>query len=100
MKIDASRYTMFWQNPERYRLREIWKLAPEEPKAGTFASLLTFGRRRGTCLHELLDADYRGVSENEAVQSLKDGGFDDKAIEVAKIMASAVRDRYKDEERL
>lgn len=100
MKIDASRYTMFWSNPERYRLREIWRLAPEEPKAGTFASLLTFGRRRGTCLHELLDADYRLVPEFEAVQSLKDGGFDDKAIEVAKNMAAAVRARYSGEELL
>jgi len=100
MKIDASRYTMFWQNPERYRLRELWKLAPVEPKAGTFASLLTFGRRRGTCLHELLDADYRGVSEAEAIQSLKDGGFGDKEIQVATGMAAAVRDRYASEERL
>jgi hypothetical protein len=100
MKIDASRYTMFWANPERYRLREIWKLAPIEPAAGTFASLLTFGRRRGTCVHELLDADYRGVSEFEVVQSLKDGGFGDKEIEVAKCMAAVVRDRYAAEERL
>jgi len=100
MKIDASRYTMFWQNPEKYRLREIWKLAPEEPKAGTFASLLTFGRRRGTCLHELLDADYRKVSEFEAVQSLKDGGFGDKEISVATDMARCVLDRYASERRL
>lgn len=100
MKIDSSRYTMFWSNPERYRLREIWKLAPIEPAAGTFASLLTFGRRRGTCLHELLDAAYRGVTEFEAVQSLKDGGFGDKEIEIAKRMAAAVTERYKDEERL
>jgi PD-(D/E)XK nuclease superfamily len=100
MRIDASRYSMFWANPERYRLRELWKLAPQEPKAGTFASLLTFGRRRGTCLHELLDADYRGVSEAEAVQGLRDGGFNDAEIEVARNMAAAVRERYQDEERL
>jgi hypothetical protein len=100
MRIDASRYSRFWQNPEMYRLREIWKLSPKEPAAGTFASLLTFGRRRGTCLHELLDADYRKVSEAEAVQCLKDGGFDDKAIQVAKNMAAVVRDRYASEERL
>jgi hypothetical protein len=100
MRIDASRYNLFWSNPERYRLRELWRLAPKEPAAGTFASLLTFGRRRGTCLHELLDADYRKVSEAEAVQGLKDGGFDDKPIEVAKAMAAVVRDRYAAEERL
>lgn len=100
MKIDASRYTMFWSSPEKYRLREIWKLAPVEPAAGTFASLLTFGRRRGTCMHELMDAAYRGVSEFEAIQSLKDGGFGDKEIEVAKCMAAVVRDRYASEERL
>src|SRR5579859_6048874 len=58
MKIDATRYTMFWQNPEKYRLREVWKLAPKEPKPGTFASLLTYGRRRGTCFHELMDGAY------------------------------------------
>ena len=100
MKIDASRYTMFWSNPERYRLRECWKLAPEEPKAGTFAALPTFGRRRGTCFHELLDAAYRGVSEAEAVQSLKDGGFGEKEIEVAQRMAARVRQLYPDEKYL
>jgi hypothetical protein len=91
---------MFWSNPERYRLREIWKLAPTEPKAGTFASLLTFGRRRGTCTHELLDAAYRGVAENEAIQSLRDGGFGEKEISIAREMAAAITERYKDEERL
>ena len=100
MKIDASRYVMFWANPERYRLRELWKLVPVKPKAGTFASLLTFGRRRGTCVHELLDANYRGVGEFEAVQSLKGGGFGDKEISVALDMARSVLDRYAAERRL
>jgi len=100
VKIDASRYTMFWQNPERYRLRELWKLAPEEPKAGTFASLLTFSRRRGTCFHELRDAEYKGISEFQAIQELKDGGFGNKEIDAAKRMVAAVRDRYPDEKYL
>lgn len=97
MKIDASRFTQFWANPDRYRLREVWKLAPEEAKVGTFASLLTYGRRRGTAFHEILDAAHRGVSEAEAVQSLKDGGFDEKPIEAAKRMAARVRELYPNE---
>lgn len=98
MRIDSSRYTMFWQNPERYRLREIWKLAPIEPAAGTFASILTYGRRRGTCLHELLDADYRQVKAAQAVQDLRAAGFENKEICAATLMYGAVKDRYKDEE--
>lgn len=100
MKIDASRYSLFWSNPERYRLREIWKLAPIEPKAGTFASLLAYGRRRGTCFHELLDARYRQVDPLIAIQELKDGGFGNKEIDAACRMAKAVGDRYPDEEYL
>lgn len=91
---------MFWSNPERYRLREIWKLAPIEPKSDSFAALLTFGRRRGTCFHELLDAAYRGVPENEAIQSLKDGGFGEREINVARQMAERVRELYPSEKYL
>jgi PD-(D/E)XK nuclease superfamily len=97
MKIDSSRYNLFWSNPERYRLREIWKLAPIEPKAGTFASLLTYGRRRGTCFHELLDAAYRGVEEFQAVEELKAGGFGEKEITAALRMTAKVRERYPNE---
>src|SRR6266478_3276850 len=97
MKIDASRYTMFWSNPERYRLREVWKLAPVEPAPGTFASLLSFGRRRGTAFHEILDGAYRQVDPLVTIQELKDGGFGDKEIEVAQRMAAGVRDTYPDE---
>ncbi len=97
MKIDASRFTLFWSNPERYRLREIWKLAPIEPKAGTFASLLTYGRRKGTCLHELFDAAYRQVPENQAVEELKAGGFGEKEIVAALRMAAKVREQYPNE---
>jgi hypothetical protein len=100
VRIDASRYNLFWQNPERYRLREIWKLAPIEPAAGTFASLLNYGRRRGTCFHELLDAAYRAVEEPQAVQELRDGGFEDKEITAALRMAAKVREVYPDEDYL
>lgn len=40
-------------------------------KAGTFAALLTFGRRRGTCLHEFLDGRYRQVDPLVTVQELE-----------------------------
>lgn len=94
MKIDASRYNLFWSNPERYRLREIWKLAPIEPKADSFAALLTYGRRRGTCTHELLDGKYRGVPREQSIAELKDGGFGDKEIAAALRLVSAVEERY------
>lgn len=100
MKIDASRYVMFWQNPEKYRLREIWKLAPKEPKAGTFASLLTYGRRRGTCFHEMLDGRFRGIDPDRTVQELKDGGFGEKEIAAAAEMMLAVLEKYPNEEYL
>ena len=94
MKIDASRFSMFWANPERYRLREIWKLTPKEPSMDSFAGLLSFGRRRGTCFHELMDADYRGILEPQAVQDLIDGDFEEKAIATGLRMKAAVKTRY------
>lgn len=100
MRIDSSRYTMFWSNPERYRLREVWKLAPIEPAPGTFASLLTFGRRRGTCLHEFRDGAYRQVPIEQTVQELRDGGFGDKEIAVAREMAEKIAEVYAGEEYL
>lgn len=100
MKIDATRYNLFWSNPEKYRLREIWKLAPKEPRPGTFASLLTYGRRRGSCLHELRDAWYRQVPESQAVQDLRDGGFGEKEITEAQLMMAGILEKYPDEETL
>lgn len=91
MKIDATRYNLFWGNPEKYRLREVWKLAPEEPKAGTFASMLTYGRRRGTCFHELLDGQAKGQTIEQSVQELRDGGFGDKEIVAAVRMFAEVK---------
>lgn len=90
MKIDASRFVMFWSDPERYRLREVWRLAPIEPASDSFAALLTYGRRRGTCTHELRDGAIRGVSPEQSVQELRDGGFGDKEIEAAKRLSAAI----------
>lgn len=98
MKIDATRYNLFWSNPEKYRLREIWRLAPKEASPGSFAALLTFGRRRGTCLHEMLDGAYRKVDPAQTLQELRDGGFQEKEICAASEMFTAVQDRYADEE--
>lgn len=53
MKLDFSRYSAFVQNPERYRLRYVLNLAPENDDEPTF---MNYGRRRGTCTHEILDA--------------------------------------------
>lgn len=53
MKLDFSRYSAYVQNPERYRLRYILNLVPENDEQPTFAN---YGRRRGTCTHEILDA--------------------------------------------
>lgn len=92
MLIDATRYNMFWTSPEKYRLREVWKLAPVEPKAGTFASLLTYGRRRGTCFHELLDGRAKGLPVEQSVQELYDGGFGAKEVMAATRMLWAVQD--------
>lgn len=90
MKIDASRFNSFWACPDKYRLRECWKLAPEEPKADSFAALLSFGRRRGTCLHELVDGRYKGVDPLVSLQELRDGGFGEREIEAARRMLAVI----------
>lgn len=100
MLIDATRYNLWWNSPERFRLRECWKLAPVEAKPGTFASLLTYGRRRGTCLHELLDAKHKGISWPAAIADLVDGGFGNKEISAASKMADAIEEQYPGEKYL
>lgn len=100
MKIDSSRYSLFWTNPERYRLREIWKLSPIEPPADSWLAQYTQGRRRGTVLHEILDARHRQVGIDEATQSLRDGGFGDAEIKTARRMHDAIVERYPNEEYL
>ena len=100
MKIDSSRFNLFWSNPDRFRIREAWKLQPEEPKSGTFASLLSFGRRRGTAFHEFRDGAYRGISDFQIKEDLKNGGFSEHEISVAEYMAQCARERYPDEKYL
>lgn len=62
MKIDASRYRLFCTNPEEFRLRYLWNLSPD---AGSGQhSQTTFGRRRGSAFHDLLDGvPYAGLEE-------------------------------------
>lgn len=55
MKIDATIYRLFLTNPEEFRLRYLWNLAAD---VGTGQhALITFGRRRGSAFHELLDGE-------------------------------------------
>lgn len=56
MKIDASRYRQFLTNPDEYRIRELWNLVPETSNSGVHA-LATFGRRRGSAFHDMLDGE-------------------------------------------
>lgn len=61
-KIDASRYRLFRTNPEEYRLRYLWNIAADSGKGQH--SLITFGRRRGSAFHDLLDGKpYAGLEE-------------------------------------
>lgn len=53
MKIDASRYRLFMTNPEEFRIKYLWNIAADSGKGQ--AGLITFGRRRGSAFHDLLD---------------------------------------------
>lgn len=99
MKIDSSRYVMFWTNPDRYRLRECWKLAPVEPKPESFAGLMTFGRRRGTAFHDLREFAFQGLTQEDAIAKVKEKKdvLGESAIAAAVRMDSAVRDAYPNE---
>lgn len=56
MKIDASRYRQFMLNPDEYRIRELHNLVPDVSDVHTgFAGMMTFGRRRGSAFHDMLD---------------------------------------------
>src|SRR5579862_9675753 len=73
MKLDFSRYSAYVANPERYRLRYQLNLAPENDDVPTF---MNYGRRRGTCTHEILDMlaqDFDGdsVAFADAERALK-----------------------------
>lgn len=58
MKISYSRYTAFLQNPERYRLYYGLGLVPENDDVPSF---MNYGRRRGSCVHAIHEADSKGV---------------------------------------
>lgn len=62
MKIDSSRYRLFRENPEEYRLKELWKIVPDGSGQPSFSS---HGRRRGTAFHDLMDGKEPDVSLGE-----------------------------------
>jgi hypothetical protein len=78
MKIDASRYRLFCTNPDEFRLKYLWNLQADSG-SGAHA-LVTFGRRRGSAFHDLLDGvPYEGLEEK----------YGDTAAQVAKEMYEA-----------
>lgn len=58
MKISYSRFTAFLQNPERYRLYYGLGLIPEGVDVPT---AMNYGRRRGSCVHAIHEADGKGL---------------------------------------
>lgn len=73
MRIDSSRYRLFRDNPEEYRLKELWKIVPDGKGQPSFSS---HGRRRGTAFHELMDGKnpddlkYLGESALDTAKSM------------------------------
>lgn len=62
MRIDSSRYRLFRENPEEYRLKELWKIVPDGSGQPSFSS---HGRRRGTAFHDLMDGKEPDASLGE-----------------------------------
>lgn len=58
MKISFSRYSAFVNNPERYRLYYGLGLVPESDSQATN---FNYGRRRGSCVHAILEATAKGL---------------------------------------
>lgn len=56
LKISYSKYTAFQANMERFRLHYELGLTPENDET---PSLMNFGRRRGSCFHELSEGKPR-----------------------------------------
>jgi hypothetical protein len=79
MKLDFSRYSAYVQNPERYRLRYVLNLAPENDNVPTF---MNYGRRRGTCTHEILDARATG-GNLDALRGKFPGELFDRCLKLA-----------------
>lgn len=100
MKIDKTRFEMFWANPERYRLREIWKIQPIQPKVGTAARKRSFGMFRGICFHEMMDGLYQGRTIEQVSEKLLQEGFGNDEVESAAFLAKGARDAYADEKYL
>lgn len=93
MKIDKTRFEMFWKCPDQYRLREVWNIQPIEPAEGTAERKRQFGKFQGICFHELMDGLYHGVSLEETAAKLEDNfGLDE--IEGALNLAKGIRDNY------
>jgi PD-(D/E)XK nuclease superfamily len=86
LRIDSTRYTKFWSNPERYRLSQLWNLDPILPAPGTMARKFLLGRMRGSCLHELLDS------------GIPSPVYTPQELAAAEEMADLVKHKYIDEE--
>ena len=86
MRIDSTRFTKFLANPERYRLSQLWNLAPIMPKPGTMARMFMRGRMRGSAFHEIL--------EDKTPDPLI---YTPEEISAAEEMADLVRTQYSEE---
>lgn len=62
LKISYSRYKAFVDNPERYRLSYGHGLVPEGDEVPTN---FNYGRRRGSCVHAILEATAKGKRPSE-----------------------------------
>jgi len=82
MKLDFSRYAAFLSNPERFRLRYILNLVPESDDEPT---LFNYGRRRGSCTHEILDA-YAAGNSLEPVRAKYPAELFDRCVKLADVM--------------
>lgn len=61
MKISYSRYTAYLQNPERYRLTYELGLNVQGSETPTN---FNYGKRRGSCFHEIQEARAKGVRDS------------------------------------
>ena len=82
MKLDFSRYAAYVSNPERYRLRYVLNLVPENDSVPTF---MNYGRRRGTCTHELLDARAIGT-DPETLRPKYPADLFDRCLKLAAVL--------------
>lgn len=83
MILDQSRYTAFWLNPERWRLRYMLDL--EALKEG---APVKYGRDRGTAFHIISESDHTNTNP---VARLNLEVQDDKAKEMGAVMYQAYK---------